>query len=181
MADQLLTSLPSAVALTGAEVLYGVQSNASVKISANQIKTFANTISAPLQGTFSSTASQTITNAANDLALSYDTQTDVYGLTLTAGTKIGFTTTGTFALSFSAICHNPVSSSAKWANIYLKKNGGLVDNSSTIITLAKDSPTAVVCTFVFDVTNITDTYELYLAAQQAGIQVLATEIGRVHV
>ena len=44
----------------------------------------------------------------------------------------------------------------------------------SIITLSKDNPTAVVATFVFNVTNIADTYELYLAAQQAGVQILAT-------
>jgi hypothetical protein len=42
MADQKLPSLPAASTLTGSEVLYGVQSTASVKISGNQIKTFTN-------------------------------------------------------------------------------------------------------------------------------------------
>lgn len=42
MADQNLPSLPAASTLGGTEVVYGVQSSASVKISANQIKTFAN-------------------------------------------------------------------------------------------------------------------------------------------
>lgn len=42
MADSNLPSLPAASALTGAEVVYGVQSSASVKISGNQIKTFTN-------------------------------------------------------------------------------------------------------------------------------------------
>ena len=42
MADQTLPSLPAATTLSGTEVVYGVQSTASVKISANQIKTFSN-------------------------------------------------------------------------------------------------------------------------------------------
>jgi hypothetical protein len=41
MADAKLPALPLASALGGTEVLYGVQSDASVKISANQIKTFS--------------------------------------------------------------------------------------------------------------------------------------------
>jgi hypothetical protein len=42
MADEKLTALPLASALTGTEVLYGVQVDTSVKISGNQIKSFAN-------------------------------------------------------------------------------------------------------------------------------------------
>lgn len=42
MADEKLTALPLASALTGTEVLYGVQSDTSVKVSGNQIKSFAN-------------------------------------------------------------------------------------------------------------------------------------------
>lgn len=42
MADAKLPALPAASTLVGTEVLYGVQSTASVKISANQIKTFSN-------------------------------------------------------------------------------------------------------------------------------------------
>jgi hypothetical protein len=42
MADAKLPALPAASTLVGTEVLYGVQSTASVKISANQIKAFSN-------------------------------------------------------------------------------------------------------------------------------------------
>jgi hypothetical protein len=42
MADAKLPALPSATTLGGTEVVYGVQSTNSVKISANQIKTFSN-------------------------------------------------------------------------------------------------------------------------------------------
>jgi hypothetical protein len=42
MADEKLTALPLASALTGTEVLYGVQADTSVKVSGNQIKTFSN-------------------------------------------------------------------------------------------------------------------------------------------
>lgn len=42
MADSKLPALPLATALTGTEVVYGVQGADSVKISANQVKTFSN-------------------------------------------------------------------------------------------------------------------------------------------
>lgn len=42
MADEQLTALPIANTLTGTEVLYGVQSATSVKISGNQLKAFTN-------------------------------------------------------------------------------------------------------------------------------------------
>lgn len=174
MADEQLTALPLANALTGTEVLYGVQSGTSVKISANELKTFANTISAPAQATFSSSQTQSITNAANALAISYDTQIDVNGVTLTDNTKIGFAATGVYAMSFSAICHYSGASSAKWCNVFMKKNNNLIADTSTIVTLTKDNPTAVVCTFVFDVTDVADYYEFILAGQVAGIEILAT-------
>src|SRR6516164_4683207 len=43
MADSTLSALPAGSALAGPELFYGVQTGADVKITANQIKTFAAT------------------------------------------------------------------------------------------------------------------------------------------
>lgn len=174
MADEQLTALTLASALTGSEVLYGVQSGNSVKISANQIKTFSNTLSDLSRGTFASTQTQSITNAANALAISYNTQIDVNGLTVTDGTKIGFTDTGFYAFTFSAIGHHSGSSSAKWLNVFIKKNNALVDDSSTIIAVSKDEPTLIAATFTFEVASLSDYFEFWLAGEETGCEILAT-------
>lgn len=174
MADQQLTSLPVAATLTGAEVVYGVQSGDSVQMSTNQIKTFVLAASALPRGTFGSTTTQTVTNIANSQALTYDLSIDNVGITVVANTKLTVQNTGSFVISFSAIAHNSGSSSPKYVNIFLKKNGTTVDNSSTIVNVVKDQPTATAATFVVEATAATDYWELFLAGETTTCGVLAT-------
>jgi hypothetical protein len=174
MADQPLTDLPVAATLTGAEILYGVQSGDSVKISTNQIKTFANEGVEVPRGTFLQTTTQNIANPANAEAIIYDLSIDNISITVVGGSKITVQNTGAFAISFSAIGHNAGSSNARWLNIFLKKNGNFVGDSSTIVSVSKDAPTTVVATFVVEATAPTDYWELFLAGQDTGCEILAT-------
>lgn len=174
MADQKLTDLPVAAPLTGAEVLYGVQSGDSVEISANQMKAFVLSTTALPRGTFGSTQTQPILNKANAQAITYNLSIDNVGITVVDSSKITVQNTGSFILSFSAIGHNSSSSSAKWMNIFMKKNGTTVDNSSTIVACAKDNPTTVVATFVVEATLSTDYWEFFLAGETVGCEILAT-------
>ena len=95
---------------------------------------------------FSSSQTQSVANAANSQAITYNTTGVSKGITLVANTKITLPQPGNYALSFSAIGHNSGSASVKWMNIFLKKNGNIVANSSTIVATAKDNPTTVVAT-----------------------------------
>lgn len=174
MADQQLTDLPVAATLTGAEVIYGVQSGDSVKISANQLKTFTNTTAALPRGTFIRTTTQNIASPADAEAITYDLSIDNVSITVVDGSKITVQNTGSFVLSFSAIGHNAGSSNAKWLNIFLKKNGSVVADSSTIVAVSKDNPTTVVATFVLEATAPTDYWELFLAGQDTNCEILAT-------
>lgn len=174
MADQELTGLPVADTLTGAEVLYGVQNGDSVKISANQIKSFVISTDPLPRGTFSSSATQSIADKTLAQAITYDLSIDNIGITVVNNSKLTVQNTGTFVISFSAIGHNSSSSSAKWLNIFMKKNGTTVDNSSTIVSCSKDLPTTVVATFVVEATASTDYWELFLAGETTGCQLLAT-------
>lgn len=174
MADQQLTDLPVAATLTGAEIIYGVQSGDSVKISANQLKTFTSTTAALPRGTFIRTTTQNIASPENAEAITYDLSIDNVSITVVDGSKITVQNTGSFVLSFSAIGHNAGSSSAKWLNIFLKKNGSVVADSSTIVAVSKDNPTTVVATFVLEATAPTDYWELFLAGQDTNCEILAT-------
>lgn len=174
MADQQLTALPVANTLTGSEVLYGVQSGDSVKISANQIKVFTNDVASLPRGTFASSQTQSIANIANAQAITFDQSIDNTGITVVANTKITVQNTGTFVLSLSAIAHNPGSSSPKYVNIFMKKNGTTVDNSSTIVDVVKDQPLTLAVTFVVEATAATDYWEFFLAGETTSCQILAT-------
>lgn len=174
MADQQLTDLPVAATLTGSEVIYGVQSGDSVKISTNQLKTFTNAGTTVPHGTFGRTTTQNIADPATAEAITYDLSVDNVSITVVSGSRLTVQNTGTFALSFSAIGHNAGSSSAKWLNIFLKKNGVTVDDSSTIVAVSKDNPTTVVATFVLEATSPTDYWELFLAGEDTNCEILAT-------
>lgn len=174
MADEQLTALPLASALTGTEVLYGVQGADSVKISANEIKAFTNDLTNLPRGNFASSQTQPIANAANAQAITYDLLIDNVGITVVDNSKITLPDTGPYVLSFSVIGHNASSSSAKWLNIFMKKNGSTVDSSSTIVSCSKDAPTTVVATFVVECTEAGDYFEFFLAGQTTGCEILAT-------
>lgn len=174
MADQELTALPVANTLTGAEIVYGVQAGDSVKISTNQIKSFVISTDPLPRGTFSSSATQAVADKTLAQAITYNLSIDNVGITVVNNSKITVQNTGTFVLSFSAIGHNRSSSSAKWLNIFMKKNGTTVNNSSTIVSCAKDLPTTVVATFVVEATSPTDYWEFFLAGETTGCEILAT-------
>lgn len=123
---------------------------------------------------FASSQTQKIANVANSQAITYNITGVSKGITLVANTKITLPQVGNYALTFSAIGHNAQSSSAKWLNIFLKKNGNLVDNSSTIVSVAKDVPTTVVATFDIVCTTAGDYYELFLAGENTDTEILAT-------
>lgn len=124
--------------------------------------------------TFSSTQTQTVLNAANSQAITYDTTLNAAGITLNSNTQIVLPQIGNYCFTFSVIGHNSGSASAKWLNIFFKKNGNLVANSSTIVATVKDEPVTVVATFDLDCTTIGDYYELFMAGQDNSTQILAT-------
>ncbi len=123
---------------------------------------------------FSSTATQSVANIANAQAITYNTTGVNKGITLVSNSRITLPQVGNYALSFSAISNHSGSSSPKWFNIWLAKNGNAVDNSSTVVTLTKQEPLTVVATFDISCTTAGDYYELYMAGEQTDCQILAT-------
>ena len=125
--------------------------------------------------TFASSSTQSVSNAENSQALTYNLNLGSKGITNTSNSRIVLPQPGNYCLSFSAIGHNSGSSSGKWLNIFLRKNGtGSVDNSSTIVTTVKDQPATVVATFNVECTTSGDYYEVMMAGQDTGAQILAT-------
>lgn len=126
------------------------------------------------RGTFASSQTQSVSNAANAQAITYNETLESNGIVYASNSHIVLPQVGNYCLTFSAIGHNSGSSSAKWLNIFLKKNGNVVDNSSTIVGTAKDVPTTIVATFNLPCTAPGDYYELFMAGEDTGAQLLAT-------
>ena len=124
--------------------------------------------------TFSSSQTQSISNAANAQAITYNITGLSKGITLASNTRITLPQIGNYALSFSAIGHYPGSSNTKWFNIFLRKNLSDVDGSSTIVALAKDQPLTIMATFDLTCTTPGDYYEIIMAGQETNCQILAT-------
>ena len=63
----------------------------------------------------------------------------------------------------------------RWIDIQtLKKNGNIVSNSSSIVAVAKDLPSTIVATFDISCVTAGDYYELLMAGETTGCQILAT-------
>lgn len=123
---------------------------------------------------FSSSQTQSIDSAADSQAITYNLTGVAKGISLVSNSQIVLPQPGNYALSFSAIGHNSGSASAKWLNIFFKKNGSIVANSSTIVAVAKDLPTTVVATFDLECTTPGDYYQLFMAGENADCEILAT-------
>lgn len=123
---------------------------------------------------FSSSQTQAVANVANAQSITYNTTGVSKGITLVSGSRITLPQPGNYALSFSAVGHNPGASSSKWMNIFLSKNGSDVANSSTIVAVVKDQPATVVATLDISCSNPGDYYELKLAGESTDCEILAT-------
>jgi hypothetical protein len=124
--------------------------------------------------TFSSTQTQSVANIANAQAVTFNTVLDAQGITLASNTRVTLPQVGDYCFTFSAIGHNSGSSNAKWLNLWFRKNGTDVANSSTIVGTAKNAPTTVVVTFNLSCTTVGDYYEIMMAGQDTGAEILAT-------
>lgn len=124
--------------------------------------------------TFASSATQSIASVASAQAITYNLDLGSKGISLVSSSRIQLPQVGNYCITFSAIGHNSGSASPKWFNIFLRKNGTNVDNSSTIVTTKKDEPTTVVATFNVECTTTGDYYELMMAGETTGSQILAT-------
>lgn len=124
--------------------------------------------------TLISTQTQSIASAASAQVVTFNSVLDSAGITLGSSTRVVLPQVGNYCFTFSAIGHNSGSSNAKWLNIYFKKNGSDVENSSTIVGTAKDAPTTIVATFDLPCTTVGDYYEVWMAGQDTGSQILAT-------
>jgi hypothetical protein len=124
--------------------------------------------------TFSSSATQTIANAANAQAVTYNTTLDASGIFLADNTKITLPQVGNYCFTFSAIGHNSGSASAKWLNLWIRKNNIDEANTSTRVGTSKDAPTTVVATFIVSCTTVGDYFEMWMAGQDNTAEILAT-------
>lgn len=124
--------------------------------------------------TLSSSQTQNIVSASSSQAVTYNIIGTAKGISLVGGSRIVLPQIGNYALTFSAIGSNSGSSSTRWVNLFLKKNGVNVDNSSTIVTLSKQVPAAIVATFDIAAVQSGDYYELFFAGESSDCQLLAT-------
>lgn len=123
---------------------------------------------------FSSSATQSIANKANAQAITYNTTSLAKGITLASNSRITLPQVGNYALSFSAIGNHSGSSSPKTFNIFLRKNGSDVANTSSIVVLTKQEPLTIVATFDLECSTAGDYYELVMAGEETDCQILAT-------
>ena len=124
--------------------------------------------------TFASSSTQTVASAAAAQAITYNLDLGSKGIAKVSSSQIQLPQVGNYALSFSAIGRNSGSANAKWMNIFLKKNGNTVDNSSTIVNVSQNIVTTVVATFNVACTTAGDYYELFLAGEDNSTQIYAT-------
>jgi hypothetical protein len=128
MADQKISAMPSALALTGAELVPLVQSGANVKTTLATLRAFS-----AAYGAFSDSTDQT-GNIAAGTVVTFNTIDVADGVTLVDNTKITVPGDGKYNLQFSIQLKN-TNNAQDDATIWLKINGSDLANSATQYTV----------------------------------------------
>lgn len=95
-------------------------------------------IDPPVLGSYSSSVDQTITVANTPQALTFNTSQNFHGTLLVSGTRVYVGSQGNYQINYACSLQNS-SASAITGNIFLKKNGSLVANTGTIVTVPASS------------------------------------------
>lgn len=128
MADQKISAMPSASALTGAELIPMVQSGANVKATLAALKTAGRAY-----GAFSSAVDQTGSITAGT-ALTFSATDVADGVVLANNSQLVMPNTGIYNLQFSAQLRN-IENTQEIATIWFRINGTDVPNSATNVTV----------------------------------------------
>jgi len=162
MANVKITDLSAGTSLGGTELFESVQSSASVKLTADQIKTFVGqsltlsnavgefdsititagavpfaTITNRAYASFLSTRDQTATSANVAYVVEFDESAAFNtGITIASSSNITFAAAGVYECSFNPQVYN-ADSSDHIATFWLRKNGTNIANSATQISIPK--------------------------------------------
>jgi hypothetical protein len=128
MADQKISAMPSALALTGAELVPLVQSGANVQTTLSSLLTFSRAY-----GAFSSNVDQT-SGITTGTAMTFNSTDVADGVTLASGSQLVVPNDGIYNVQFSAQLKN-LENAQHDATIWFRVNGTDVPNSSTQITV----------------------------------------------
>lgn len=162
MANVKITDLSAGTALGGTELFEAVQSSSSVKLSADQIKTFIgqslnitagtvpfNTITNRAYAQLISTRDQTATSANVAYAVSFDTASSWNtGITIASSTNITMAAAGVYLCSMNFQFKNTDTSNHA-VTVWYQLNGTNVANSASTISVPKTTDGGVT---VFELT-----------------------------
>jgi hypothetical protein len=132
MADQKISAMPSAAALTGVELVPVVQSGANVKATVAQFTAYS-TGAFFNHGAFSSSVDQT-GDITQGTAMTFNSTDVTDGVTLVSGSRLTVPVTGTYNIQFSAQLEN-IENAQELATIWFRINGTDVPKSATNITV----------------------------------------------
>lgn len=128
MADQKISAMPSALALTGAELVPLVQSGANVQSTLSNFLTFSRAY-----GAFSSNVDQT-GSVTVGTAMTFNSTDVADGVTLASNSHLVVPNDGVYNLQFSAQLKN-TDNAQQDATIWFRVNGTDVSNSATQVTV----------------------------------------------
>lgn len=128
MADQKISAMPNAAALTGSELVPLVQSGANVKSTLSNLQAFHRAY-----GAFSDNVDQ-IGSVSAGTALQCNSTDIADGITVVSNTQFTVPNDGKYNLQFSAQLKN-VGNTQEDATIWFRINGVDVPNSATQITV----------------------------------------------
>lgn len=145
MADQKISAMPSASALTGAELVPLVQSGANVQTTLDALASFRGAY-----GAWSDTTDQTSGTSAGSV-LVFNTQDVTDSITLVDDSKITVPANGIYNLQFSIQFKN-TDNAQQDATVWLKINGADLANSATQYTIPARKSAGI---FGYNVSSLT--------------------------
>jgi hypothetical protein len=171
MADEKISEMPSALTLTGAELIPLIQGGANVQATLDVIAAYDRAY-----GAWSSTVDQTGSTTAGT-AITFNLTDVSDGIILANGSELVVPNDGEYNLQFSAQFKNTDNSQHE-AVVWIKINGSDLANSSTQYTISARKSASVFgynvasLTFLLDL-NAADTVEVYWAPTNLAVTIEA--------
>lgn len=126
--------------------------------------------------TYASSQTQTVADAAQGQAVTFDTIIAQHGIDLPltggVGTKITLKQPGQYMFAVSAICHTTAGSN-KAVYIWFKYNGNDVPDSNTLVNIASGNEQVLAVTTIYPCVTVDDYYEIYMAGDTTNCQIKA--------
>ena len=127
-------------------------------------------------GSFTSNATQTSAGANTINYMTLNNTEEANGVSIASNSQITVARTGLYDIQFSAVFTHDTNQIAN-VEIWLNKNGNVIANTNTIITITKDQKSVAAWDWLVNANSANDYYQIAWASADTNVEIVAVDAG----